>query len=144
MNLEETTRIAKANGIRPAQNGRIVMTTDFLVTKANKTFHANSVKTDRNLSMRNMERLCVEKIYWESKRIPFTLLFKTDVNNVLATNIRLVTEFYNPLNVFDPISAIKHKIAVKEWHVDMERKILQKSDLLVLNYRNAYKECYLN
>lgn len=132
LNVEETNRIAEANGFRPPQNGRFVMTTDFLVTKADNTFHAYSVKTDRNLSRRSLELLCIEKIYWESRGIPFTLLFKVDVNKILATNIRLVTEFYDAASVFDSISAIKHKVANKEWKVDMEKAVLQNSDLLTL------------
>lgn len=79
---KETIKIAETNGFRHPGNGRFVMTIDFLVTKADKTFHAYSVKSDRHLSKRSMELLCIEKIYWESKGISFTLLFKTDVNKV--------------------------------------------------------------
>lgn len=132
LNLEETTKIAEANGFCSPGNGRFVMTTDFLVTKADNTFHAYSVKSDRNLSRRTLELLCIEKIYWESKGIPFTLLFKTNVNEILATNIRLVTEFYDSVTVFDLVSAIKHKVAIKEWKVDMEKTVLQNNDLLAL------------
>ena len=98
MDIEETNRIAVVNGFRPPQNAKLVMTTDFLVTKSDNTLHAYSVKTDRNLSRRSLELLCIEKMYWESKGVPFTLLFKTDVNEVLVENIRIVTEFYNPSN----------------------------------------------
>lgn len=57
----ETTKIAMEHGFRPAQNGTIMMTTDFLVTKADGTFHAYSVKADRDLSERTLQLLCVEK-----------------------------------------------------------------------------------
>ena len=39
---------------------------------------------------------------------------------MFANNIRLVTEFYDPRNVFDKYSAIKHKIAIKEYITDLE------------------------
>ena len=140
MKQEETTKIAKDNGIRPAQNGNSVMTTDFLVTEANNALHAYSVKDNRNLEERTLQLLCVEKIYWESQGIPFTLLFKTDVNTVLATNIRLATEFYDARNVFDEISAIKHNIANKEWSIDMAGQILQNRDFLELKARMEIRE----
>ena len=125
----ETTKIAIEHGFRPAQNGTIVMTTDFLVTKADGTFHAYSVKADRDLSERTLQLLCVEKIYWNSRGVPHSLLFKTDVNRVLVDNIRRVVEFYDAESVFDLHSAIKHKIATKEYGIDMTHHTLTTTDM---------------
>ena len=63
-------------------------------------------------------------MYWLSKQAKFELLFKTDVNKIFASNIRLVTEFYDSSRVFDKYSAIKHKIAIKEYHTDMETVLI--------------------
>ena len=114
-----TLKIAKANGIRHPRNNKHIMTTDFLVTKADGSLHAYSIKPDRNLSERTMQILCIEKIYWMNKKAKFDILFKTDANKILASNIRLVTEFYDQKRVFDKYSAIKHKIAIKEYCIDM-------------------------
>lgn len=126
---KETTQIAREHGSRPAQNGIVVMTTDFLVTKADGTFHAYSVKPNRDLSERTLQLLCVEKIYWNNRGVPYTLLFKTDVNRILAGNIRRVVEFYDAERVFDLHSAIKHKTAIKEYCTDMTHHALTTTDM---------------
>lgn len=120
LNAEETVRIARENGFKHPVNDSHVMTTDFLVTERDGSLHAYSVKPSRKLSRRNLEILCIEKIYWQVRNVPFTMLFKTDANRILAANIRLVTNFYDASVVFDKYSALKHKIATKECSIDME------------------------
>ena len=44
-----TVKIAYENGFKHPQNDMYVMTTDFLVTEADGSLHAYSVKVDRNL-----------------------------------------------------------------------------------------------
>ena len=129
LKVEDTVKIARVNGFKHPVNAKHVMTTDFLVTKADGTYHAYSVKVSRNMSRRTLELLCIEKIYWNSRNIPFTLLFKEDINKVLVNNIRLVTEFYDPTRVYDIWSALKHKIAIKEFKVDLSKTPLMKEDL---------------
>lgn len=124
-----TVEIAKENGFKHPKNESHTMTTDFLVTESDGTLHAYSVKTDRNLSESEIQSLCIEKLYWLSKKCKFTILFKSDVNKILSSNIRLVTEYYQPHMVFDKYSAIKHKIAIKECVVNMESKIID-NDIL--------------
>ena len=117
---ELIAKIAQENGFKPPVNRFHIMTTDFLVTEADGMLHAYSIKLDRNLSERTLQLLSIEKLYWLSQNCKFTLLFKSDVNKIFATNIRLVTEYYQPDRVFDKYSAIKHKIAIKECTVNME------------------------
>lgn len=105
------------------------MTTDFLVTKKNNKLHAYSVKSDRDLSKRTLEILCIEKLYWKRNNIEFDMLFKEDVNTIFASNIRLVTEYYDESRVFDRYSNIRHNIATKKISCDMEHKILTNDDL---------------
>lgn len=124
---ELTVKIAYENGFKHPQSETHIMTTDFLVTEADGTLHAYSVKPDRNLSERTLQLLCIEKIYWITKGCKFDILFKSDVNRVLANNIRLVTEFYDPLMVFDKYSAIKHKIATKEYEIDLKTRPIDDS-----------------
>lgn len=126
---ELTVKIAKENGFKHPKSESHIMTTDFLVTESDGTLHAYSVKLDRNLSERTLQLLCIEKLYWLSKNSKFTVLFKSDVNKIFSSNIRLVTEYYQPQLVFDKYSAIKHKIAIKEYAVDMESEVIDNNIL---------------
>ena len=119
----------KLYGFKHPGNSDHIMTTDFLVTKKNNKLHAYSVKPDRDLSKRSLEILCIEKLYWEHNNIEFDMLFKEDVNTILASNIRLVTEYYDESRVFDRYSNIRHNIATKKIRCDMEHKILTNDDL---------------
>lgn len=117
-----TVKIARENGIKHPVNDNHIMTTDFVVTEADGSLHAYSVKVNRKLNERTLQLLCIEKIYWTTKGCKFDILFKSDVNKILASNIRLVTEFFDPCNVFDKYSAIKHKLAIKEYVMDLSSK----------------------
>lgn len=130
--IEETNQIAIENGFAVPGKGNHVMTTDFLVDRKDGTQIAYSVKASKNLSERALQLLCIEKIYWKNHGVEFKMLFKEDVNKVLYSNIRLVTEFYDATKVFDRYSAIKHKIAIKEYSVDLSHKLLNNSDLIQL------------
>lgn len=101
------------------------LTTDLLLTLADGSMEAISVKYDKHhLSQRQIERQFVEKQYWTHQGVPFHLLDKSDVNPILVQNIRLVTEYYNKDRVFDWTSAIKYLIAHKILLVDMESEVL--------------------
>lgn len=129
LDYEETVKIANDMGFAPPKH---IMTTDMLVTLIDCSFIAYSIKASKNLSKRQLQLLCIEKIYWLNHGVKYDLIFKTDMNNTLASNIRLVTEFYDASLVFDKISAIKHKIAIKEIEIDMSTKPLENSDFLKL------------
>lgn len=126
LDYDETVKIANEMGfLQP----KTVMTTDMLVTLTDGSLIAYSVKADRNLNKRQLQLLCIEKQYWLNRNIEYKIVFKTDMNSTLASNIRLVTEFYDPTLVFDVVSAIKHKIAIKEIGLDMSSKPLDNSVL---------------
>ena len=58
------------------------------------------------------------------------LMDKTDVNDILVKNIRMVVEYYDKNRVYDDISAIKHLIATKQILVeDIETQIIDFSKL---------------
>ena len=89
LNREETLAIADKLGVKHPGNNDYIMTTDFLVTKSDNTFHAYSIKTSGDsLNDRDLEILCIEKMYWKSKNIKYSLLFKTDANTIMVHNIR--------------------------------------------------------
>lgn len=120
----DTVRIAEMYYIKHPRNNHNIMTTDFLVTKTDGSEIAYSVKSNRNLGRRTLEKLCIEKRYWLERGAGFEVIFKTDVNPVEVTNIRLAVEFYDIADVFDRYSLIKHLIAHKQIAVNMGEKIL--------------------
>lgn len=126
LDYAKTVEIAESFGLKKPRN---TMTTDFLVTKADGRYVAYSVKANSDLNNRQWELLFIEKHYWISQGVSYQLLLKTDANRILAGNIRLVTEFYDADRVFDEISAIKHKIAIKEYPVDMAGELLDEAVL---------------
>lgn len=129
LDYKKTVNIANEMGVA---SPRKIMTTDMLVTRKDGTEIAYSVKVDKQLSKRQMQLLCIEKQYWLNQGTECQLVFKSEMNTILASNIRLVTEFYDATLVFDVISAIKHKIAIKEIEFDMESKPIENSDLMKL------------
>lgn len=126
LDYDETVKISTRLGFSAP---RKIMTTDMLVTKQDGTYIAYSIKPDKDLKQRQLQLLCIEKEYWTNKGVDYRLMFKNDMNTILASNIRLVTEFYDANLVFDEISAIKHKIAIKELQPDLSTKVLEISDL---------------
>ena len=130
LDLPDTLKIAEENGFKHPANKNHIMTTDFLVTEADGSLHAYSVKSDRNsLSERTLELLCIEKQYWLLKGAKFTLLFKEDANTILVNNIRRSVEFYDKSSVFDEFSMILHKLARKVVICDMNTEILNKNNI---------------
>ena len=136
LELEETKKIAEAYGIKhPADRSGnpVVMTTDFLVTRANGEI-AISIKSDLKsfkANNRAIEKAYIEKKYWERQGVPFYLLTKEDMNRAMADNIRNVVAFYNADFFPDAISLLKKLIARKLIAVDMTKPI---------NFRNLLHE----
>ena len=126
LDLDATNAIADQAGISRVDHGRDRMTTDLLVTWTDGTYTAYSVKADRSQTEkpRDIERLWVEKMYWTARKVPWKLIYKEDLDRAYADNIRLCVEFYDKNKVFDEISRLKHRIAVKEIRVDMRHGIL--------------------
>ena len=124
LELEETQKIAEAYGIKhPADRSGnpVVMTTDFLVTRANGEV-AISVKNSMEAfktSKRLVEKAYIEKMYWKKQGVPFCLFTKDEMNRAMADNIRNVVAFYHADFFPDEISLLKKLIARKLIAVDM-------------------------
>lgn len=129
-----TQALAHEYGIRPSNNGRTPMTSDFLVDLTNHGQVVVSVKASRDCMCdnRTVEKLFLEQEYWRRKGILFTVTFKPDLNRTCAENIRRVVAFYDPRNIVDDILILKHLIARKEIIVDMERSPLDYLALLTI------------
>ena len=138
LELEMTVEISRKLGFRHPYNEKTRMTTDMLITKTDGTYEAYSVKTDKSVldNARNIEKLYIEKLYWDSLQIPFHIVYKSDVNWTLVKNIMDVTACYDDGCVYDAYSALRHKIAHKEIVVDMESRLLDYK-AIIENMRNG-------
>lgn len=132
LELSKTVRLAEELGIRHPKDQQTRMTTDFLVFWKNGTRTAVCVKASKAdlENKRTTEKVYLEKMYWESEGVPFSIVVKSEVNVTAANNVRLVTEFYNAEDVFDEISALKHLVARKLITMDLEAGPLNFGELL--------------
>jgi len=96
--LEETLDIAKGCGIRyPSVAGTkqpIVLTTDFVVTIANgleRVDQARAVKYSVDLSSkRTLEKLELERRYWQARNVDWGIVTERDISHVLAKNVEIL------------------------------------------------------
>lgn len=132
LDLSKTVYLAEAYGIRHPKDTHTRMTTDFLVTMKDRTQYAVSVKSGEGdlKNKRTVEKLFLEKTFWENEGVPFVIILKSKVNMTKVHNVRMVTEFHDPARVFDDISALKHLIARKIITTDMESEPLDFPKLL--------------
>lgn len=123
--LDETLRICDELGFIHPGNRNTHMTTDFLVTYRDGSIKAFSVKTDRTVleNPRDLEKLYIEKEYWNRTGIPFQMLYKSDVSRTTIHNIMDVVSCYDIKQVYDDFSLIRYMIAHKQLIVDMGTRI---------------------
>lgn len=93
--LEETTDIANRLGIKhpsaPGTDERIVMTTDFLINVDKPRLFARSVKPSSALaSKRTIEKMLIEKTYWEGQGIDFKIITEREIPKTLSKNVEFV------------------------------------------------------
>ena len=130
LDRNRTDRIAKELGFRQVNYNDSYMTTDFRVFYTDDDVKALSFKNapidkDNPRNRRLLERLEIERVYWVSQGIPWDQIYGTELNYTLASNIDLVTRYYDRRFVFDEASELKHLIATKQVVVDMESEILE-------------------
>lgn len=135
LELKKTLEIADQLGLRHPRDRNSRMTTDLLVTRKDGSLEAYSVKIDESVlnNPRTIEKLFIEKTYWESESVPFHLCYKNSVNKILVRNIMDVVSCYKLTDVQDNIGMVRHMIAHKEIVVDMESA--------PLNYQQLIEEC---
>ncbi len=125
LDLKLTLEIADANSIKHPKDRNTRMTTDMLVTMSNGLLKAYSVKNDKKVlnDDRTVEKLFIEKKYWEVKGIPYVLIYKDDIPQQRVSNIRRVVEYYDKNKIHDDVSRIKHLIATKQIKVNMDEPL---------------------
>lgn len=123
--VKDTMRIAEEYGILHPHKGSepLTMTSDFLVDFDNNMQGVFSIKLSKKEvenSERIIEKLFIEKKFWESKKIPFHLVYKEDLNVTYAENIRAAVQYYHLSDVHDSISMSKYMVANKMIIMDIE------------------------
>ncbi len=129
LNNRLTTDIADELGFAHPCSRDHVMTTNIVAREADGTLHAYSVKSNSKLKPRQMEIMCIEKMFWERLGGKYDIKYKKDTKDVLVRNLRHVVKFYDENAVFDERSEIKHMIATKQIEVDMEHELITNGKL---------------
>jgi hypothetical protein len=109
--LEDTLEIAKECGVihprDPKTKQPIVMTTDFLNTVRQGAVERDSARAikcaDALSSKRTMEKLEIERRYWEAKKVDWKIVTDGDIPKALAKNVEWVHQ-YRRLEDFSNLS----------------------------------------
>lgn len=125
LNLNETMQLAVTfNMTHPSKNNKpVTMTTDLLVTKSDGSLEAYSVKSSKaDLSdRRTNEKLVIEQNYWINRKIPFKIVFKSDINVIKIQNIMDVVRYYYVSEIQTKEDVVRHLIATKQLKVDITK-----------------------
>lgn len=126
LDLDATVTISSRYGLSHpySDDGHpIVMTTDFLVDRAEKQI-AVSVKCDWNkVNKRDIAFSELERMYWERKGVLFQRISGDAVNSNTFHNLRAITPFFNATVFPDVVSVLKHMIARKQVIVDLSEPL---------------------
>ena len=146
LNLDTTNEIALSANIKPMQNGKQHMTTDFYVEYHDGHYEAFSVKDSRAVldDERMIELQFKEMQYWEQLGVQWHLVFKEDLDAIYVQNLEIVTTFYNINDVHDVFSYIKYLIAHKYMKIELHQKLLNMNDVYANNKEfidENYKQC---
>ena len=126
-------------------------TTDFLVKFNNGhklaiSYKDNETAFDTNTKegIKNEKTRRIEELYWKYSKIPFTVVYRKDINFTLVQNIRLVIQFNERSDVYDVYSLAKYLIANHMLEVNMVsekidlNKIVEKYDLEAMFYEGKF------
>ena len=85
------TQIGVKPPVLPGGDTNMVMTTDFLVKMRDGTQHARSIKGSADLeNPRTVEKLEVERIFWELKGIPHKIVSENDIPIAKVNDIKWI------------------------------------------------------
>lgn len=131
-------------GLKRVSSNTCCYTTDFLVDLIDGSQRAYSVKfkaadfDPNNIKYAGskkkyanlIERQNIERLYWESQGIPFSIITSELINRVYSKNIAYAMGFYNPLLICNLEQKLMYLIAHKIVRVDMEHEKLNPKRLL--------------
>lgn len=126
---EVIAEICSRFGARPRRG----LSTDFLVTKADGSRTAYSIKCDsRNVSDKDKIRFAIEEEYWRLKGVEFMVGFKDQIGRMETNNILDVMGAWDIPVTADDFAVLRHLIARKKIVVDMTK------DIDYVGLRNKY------
>ncbi|MCL6606125.1 MAG: TnsA endonuclease N-terminal domain-containing protein [Paenibacillus sp.] len=101
-NIEETIEIARELNVKHPINLKTnelkIMTTDYLIKFLDGTFLAVSLKPFKSITVREIEKMEIERIYWERRGVQWELVTDKDVPVTYAKNIDYVHSVYDLAN----------------------------------------------
>jgi hypothetical protein len=100
--VDETVAIAAALGIRHPMNAKarkpLALTTDFLITlrgESREVDEAIAVKPSGELqSVRTLQKLEIERRYWLSRNIKWSLVTESEIDRNVAHNLRWLHPYF--------------------------------------------------
>ncbi|CAM4321680.1 TnsA endonuclease N-terminal domain-containing protein [Paenibacillus typhae] len=126
--IEETIEIAKElnvkHPINPKTNELKVMTTDFLLYFHDGSILAVSIKPFKLITAREIEKMEIERIYWERRGVKWELVTDKDIPVPYVKNIEYVHSVYD-LSKYQISEAIASKVKKL-----MEPNILKRTHIL--------------
>ena len=92
LNRDDTLNISKEGQLwHPSQGGsNLVMSSDFLVNSTSKTQPKFAIQAKYSNALkdpRTVEKLEIERRYWQLKKIPWFLVTEKEIDKVVVTNI---------------------------------------------------------
>lgn len=123
--LEKTQSIAAECQVKHPQNERgedVVMTTDLVLTIQrgdHEELLAVSIKPSSKLNSRTIEKMQIEKQYWNDQDIKWLILTERQLNKIQSNNITFLRDFFNKENIESDYSAPILK-ALKEQKINSD------------------------
>lgn len=103
------------------ESSKATLSTDFLVTMKDGTQRAFQIKPNiASFSKeREVQRIIVEKLYFQRLRINWYLVLTDDIDIAYADNIADAVRYYDYANVHDNVSLFQHLVATKRVKIDL-------------------------
>ncbi len=97
---DETRAIARDLGVKhPAIRGAdVIMSTDFVIVEDDGSGlrrTAISFKREADLTERVFEKLEIDRVYWERRKIAWTLMLDTELPMVVVKNMQILSDWYS-------------------------------------------------
>lgn len=111
-----TLEIANRLGIKPPTDPKtklpIVMTTDFLIDvvvdgKIQK--RARTIKSSADITTRTLEKLQIERVFWEERGIDWGVVTESDINQQISDNVK----WLHKAKKFGTVPAVTEEILVE-------------------------------
>ncbi|GAA6171262.1 TnsA endonuclease N-terminal domain-containing protein [Colwellia sp. KU-HH00111] len=142
LNRDDTLRISKDGQLwHPSQGGvNLVMSSDFLVNSTSKNqpkFAIQAKYSEALKDPRTIEKLEIERRYWQLKKIPFFLVTEKEIDKVVVSNIEWL---YGVKGYFDEIITDELLLLFENMKAYFGRYPNRKVVDICKEYDNAYEQ----